>query len=55
MERSNDSTPRTNAYLRLPPDLLDRIDAEAKRRLVSRNFLVAGALERFLESEATGD
>jgi metal-responsive CopG/Arc/MetJ family transcriptional regulator len=42
---------RIAVQARLPADLVDRLDAEAERRLVSRTRLIQGAVERLLDSE----
>jgi len=40
--------------LRIEPDLVERLDAEAELRCVSRTFLVEKAVEEWLESHEDG-
>jgi hypothetical protein len=49
MERNNTDEVR-QVTVRLPRELVDRVDAEARRRCVGRPLLLAAALERFLEA-----
>ena len=41
---------RIATAVRLPPDLLARLDAVCEERVVSRNLVITKALERFLDS-----
>lgn len=40
----NPANDRVSTSVRLPPDLLDRIDAEAKARIVGRSLLIENLL-----------
>lgn len=48
-----ESTERAATSVRLPVDLLDRLNALAKARMVGRNLLVTAAIERFLNEMET--
>lgn len=39
---------RLSIAVRLPADLVDRLDAEAEARLISRNLIVTKAVEHYL-------
>ena len=46
-------TERAATSVRLPVDLLARLNALAKARMVGRNMLVTAAIERFLNEMET--
>jgi len=48
---SRDESRRIAVQARLPVDLVERLDAEADRRLVSRTHLIQGAVERLLDEQ----
>lgn len=45
----NDNDETRQITVRLPRELVDRIDDECRRRVVGRPLLISTALERFLE------
>lgn len=42
--------PRVSSVIRLPAELIARLDAAAAERDVSRNYLIVRAVERYLDA-----
>ena len=49
MMPANRNDGKVNLHLRIPPELMDRLNKEADERVVSTNLLAIKALEHYLD------